>query len=152
MTVSQAHEFFSNIPVIEPKLRALVDVGLGYIRLGQSSLSLSGGENQRVKLASELSKSATGNSLFILDEPTTGLHYEDVNVLLGVLQRLVNQGNTVIVIEHNLDVLKCCDYIFDMGPGGGRAGGMIVAQGTPEEVASNPDSVTGKYLLPMLYN
>ncbi|MDD6104454.1 MAG: excinuclease ABC subunit UvrA [Bacteroidales bacterium] len=152
MTVSQAHEFFSNIPVIEPKLRALVDVGLGYIRLGQSSLSLSGGENQRVKLASELSKSATGNSLFILDEPTTGLHYEDVNVLLGVLQRLVNQGNTVIVIEHNLDVLKCCDYIFDMGPGGGRAGGMIVAQGTPEEVALNPDSVTGKYLLPMLYN
>lgn len=150
MTVSQAHEFFSNIPAIEPKLRALVDVGLGYIRLGQSSLSLSGGENQRVKLASELSKSATGNSLFILDEPTTGLHYEDVNILLGVLQRLVNQGNTVIVIEHNLDVLKCCDYIFDMGPGGGRGGGMIVAQGTPEEVAVNPDSVTGKYLLPML--
>ena len=122
------------------------DVGLGYIKLGQSSLSLSGGENQRVKLAAELSKPSTGNSIFLLDEPTTGLHTEDIKVLLAVLQKLVDQGNTVVVIEHNTDVLKSVDYLFDMGPKGGREGGYIVAQGTPEEVAQNPDSVTGREL------
>ena len=122
------------------------DVGLGYIKLGQSSLSLSGGENQRVKLAAELSKPSTGNSIFLLDEPTTGLHTEDIKVLLAVLQKLVDQGNTVVVIEHNTDVLKSVDYLFDMGPKGGREGGYIVAQGTPEEVAQNPDSVTGRGL------
>ena len=122
------------------------DVGLGYIKLGQSSLSLSGGENQRVKLAAELSKPSTGNSIFLLDEPTTGLHTEDIKVLLAVLQKLVDQGNTVVVIEHNTDVLKSVDYLFDMGPKGGRDGGYIVAEGTPEEVAKNPDSVTGREL------
>ena len=122
------------------------DVGLGYIKLGQSSLSLSGGENQRVKLAAELSKPSTGNSIFLLDEPTTGLHTEDIKVLLAVLQKLVDQGNTVVVIEHNTDVLKSVDYLFDMGPKGGREGGYIVAQGTPEEVAQSPDSVTGREL------
>jgi excinuclease ABC subunit A len=128
----------------------LEDVGLGYITLGQSSFTLSGGENQRVKLASELARQATGKSLYILDEPTTGLHHEDINVLMGVLQKLADQGNTIIIIEHNLDVLKSVDYLFDMGPKGGRDGGMIVAQGTPEEVAIAANSVTGEYLKPLL--
>lgn len=150
MTISRAVEFFEPIPSIAQKLKSLEDVGLGYITLGQSSFTLSGGENQRVKLASELARQATGRSLYILDEPTTGLHHEDINVLMGVLQKLADQGNTIIIIEHNLDVLKSVDYLFDMGPKGGRDGGMIVAEGTPEEVADNPKSVTGEYLRPLL--
>ena len=150
MPISEACEFFENIPTIAPKLQALVDVGLGYVRLGQSAVTLSGGESQRMKLAAELAKKSTGNTLYILDEPTTGLHFEDIQVLLGVIQKLVEQGNTVIVIEHNLDVLKSVDYLFDMGPEGGKAGGMIVAQGTPEELAENPDSVTGPFLKEIL--
>ena len=143
MPISEAYEFFSGIPKIAQKLKALVDVGLGYIHLGQSAVTLSGGESQRMKLASELYRKDTGNTLYILDEPTTGLHFEDIKVLLGVLQKLVDNGNTVIVIEHNLDVLKCADYLFDMGPDGGRRGGYVVASGTPEELAENPASVTG---------
>ena len=150
MSVSEAYEFFRSHPKIAPKLKALVDVGLGYVRLGQSSVTLSGGESQRMKLAAELFRKATGNTLYMLDEPTTGLHFEDIKVLMGVLRRLVDQGNTVIVIEHNLDVLKSADYIIDMGPGGGNAGGRIIACGTPEQVASDPDSVTGKYLKEVL--
>lgn len=150
MTISQASEFFEHIPSIYQRIKTLDDVGLGYIRLGQSSLTLSGGENQRVKLATELSKRSTGNSLYLLDEPTTGLHSEDIKVLLTVLQRLVDQGNTVVVIEHNLDVLKSVDYLFDMGPGGGREGGIIIAEGKPEDVAENPASLTGKYLKSLL--
>ena len=150
MSVSEAYEFFRSHPKIAPKLKALVDVGLGYVRLGQSSVTLSGGESQRMKLAAELFRKATGNTLYMLDEPTTGLHFEDIRVLMGVLRRLVDQGNTVIVIEHNLDVLKSADYIIDMGPGGGNAGGRIIACGTPEQVASDPDSVTGKYLKEVL--
>lgn len=146
MPISVAYEFFSGIPKIAQKLKALVDVGLGYIHLGQSAVTLSGGESQRMKLASELYRKDTGNTLYILDEPTTGLHFEDIKVLLGVLQKLVDNGNTVIVIEHNLDVLKCADYLFDMGPDGGRRGGYVVASGTPEELAENPASVTGPYL------
>ena len=150
MPVSEAYEFFSNIPAIAQKLKAMVDVGLGYVRLGQSAVTLSGGESQRMKLASELSKRSTGNTLYILDEPTTGLHFDDIKVLLDVLQQLVDQGNTVIVIEHNLDVLKSVDYIFDMGPEGGKNGGMILAQGTPEQLASDPASVTGPFLKEIL--
>ena len=150
MPISEAYEFFENIPTIAPKLKALVDVGLGYVRLGQSAVTLSGGESQRMKLAAELSKKSTGNTLYILDEPTTGLHFDDIKVLLGVIQKLVEQGNTVIVIEHNLDVLKSVDYLFDMGPEGGKAGGTIVAQGTPEQLADNPDSVTGPFLKEIL--
>ena len=150
MPISEAYEFFENIPSIAQKLKAMVDVGLGYVRLGQSAVTLSGGESQRMKLAAELAKKGTGNTLYILDEPTTGLHFEDIKVLLGVLQQLVDQGNTVIVIEHNLDVLKSVDYIFDMGPEGGKAGGCIVAEGTPEDLASNPDSVTGPFLKEIL--
>ncbi len=150
MPISEAYEFFSNIPSIAQKLKALVDVGLGYVQLGQSAVTLSGGESQRMKLASELSKKGTGNTLYILDEPTTGLHFEDIKVLLDVLQKLVEQGNTVIVIEHNLDVLKSADYLFDMGPEGGKAGGMIIAQGTPEQLADNPESVTGPFLKEIL--
>lgn len=146
MTIASATEFFEHIPSIAQKLQAFVDVGLGYITLGQSSTTLSGGENQRVKLASELSKRSTGNSLYLLDEPTTGLHTEDVKVLLGVLQKLVDNGNTVIIIEHNLDVLRSTDYIFDLGPAGGKNGGYIVAKGTPEELSKIKESVTGKYL------
>lgn len=146
MTISQAVEFFEHMPSIVQKIKAMDDVGLGYVTLGQSATTLSGGESQRVKLATELAKKATGNTLYILDEPTTGLHFEDVRVLLGVLQKLVDQGNTVIVIEHNLDVLRSVDYIFDMGPEGGALGGTIVAHGTPEEIKSNPISVTGLYL------
>ena len=150
MPISEAYEFFENIPTIAPKLKALVDVGLGYVRLGQSAVTLSGGESQRMKLATELAKKSTGNTLYILDEPTTGLHFEDIKVLLAVLQKLVEQGNTVIVIEHNLDVLKSVDYLFDMGPEGGKAGGMIIAEGTPEQLAQNPHSVTGPFLKEIL--
>ena len=124
----------------------LQDVGLGYIKLGQPSSTLSGGESQRVKLAAELSKKSTGNTVFILDEPTTGLHFEDIKVLLDVLNRLVSKGNTMIVIEHNMDVIKCADYIIDMGPEGGKNGGEILATGTPEEVSENEESITGKFL------
>ena len=150
MPISQAYTFFENIPSIAQKLKALVDVGLGYIKLGQSAVTLSGGESQRMKLAAELGKKGTGNTLYILDEPTTGLHFEDIKVLLEVMNKLVEQGNTVIVIEHNLDVLKSVDYIFDMGPEGGKNGGMIVAQGTPEQLAADPASVTGPFLREIL--
>ena len=151
MPISEAYEFFSNIPSIAQKLKALVDVGLGYVQLGQSAVTLSGGESQRMKLAAELAKKGTGNTLYILDEPTTGLHFDDIKVLMDVLQQLVEQGNTVIVIEHNLDVLKSVDYLFDMGPDGGKAGGMIVAQGTPEQLAHDPASVTGPFLREILF-
>ena len=146
MQVSEAYEFFKSNPKIAPKLKALLDVGLGYIRLGQSSLTLSGGESQRMKLAAELYRKSTGNTLYVLDEPTTGLHSQDIKTLMGVLHKLVDQGNTVIIIEHNLDVLKSVDWIIDMGPEGGRRGGEIVAEGTPEALADDPKSVTGKYL------
>ncbi len=150
MSISEAYEFFKPFPKIAPKLKALVDVGLGYVRLGQSAVTLSGGESQRMKLATELSRKATGSTLYMLDEPTTGLHPEDIKVLLGVLERLVDQGNTVMVIEHNLDVLKSMDYIIDMGPDGGARGGRIIAEGTSEQLACNPSSVTGQYLKEIL--
>ena len=150
MPISEAYEFFENIPSIAQKLKAMVDVGLGYVQLGQSAVTLSGGESQRMKLAAELARRGTGNTLYILDEPTTGLHFDDIKVLLEVLRQLVDQGNTVIIIEHNLDVLKSVDYIFDMGPEGGKKGGVIVAHGTPEELAQNPDSVTGPFLKEIL--
>lgn len=150
MTINQAVEFFAGIPTILKKIQVLQDIGLGYIKLGQPSSTLSGGENQRVKLATELAKRDTGKTLFILDEPTTGLHFEDINVLLGVLNRLVDKGNTVLVIEHNLDVLKCADYIIDMGPEGGKNGGMIVAEGTPKQISSGT-SPTAKYLAEEIY-
>ena len=150
MPISDAYEFFKPVPKIAQKLKALVDVGLGYVHLGQSAVTLSGGESQRMKLAAELFRTATGNTLYILDEPTTGLHFEDIKVLLGVLQKLVDQGNTVLIIEHNLDILKSVDWIIDMGPEGGAKGGYIIAQGTPEEVAMDPDSATGIYLKEVL--
>jgi excinuclease ABC subunit A len=150
MTVDKAAELFASIPPIVHKLRVLQQVGLGYITLGQSATTLSGGEAQRTKLAKELSRRATGKTVYILDEPTTGLHFEDVRQLLSVLQALVDQGNTVIVIEHNLDVIKCADWIIDLGPEGGEEGGRIVAQGTPEEIAGNPASITGQYLKTVL--
>ncbi|CUS78596.1 excinuclease ABC, A subunit [Candidatus Kryptonium thompsonii] len=146
MTVSEALEFFKDIPNIKRKLQTLYDVGLGYIELGQPAPTLSGGEAQRVKLATELSKVSTGKTLYILDEPTTGLHFEDIKMLLDVLNKLVDRGNTVIVIEHNLEVIKVADWIIDLGPEGGDDGGYIVAEGTPEEVAQNPNSYTGKFL------
>ncbi|MBO5669962.1 MAG: ATP-binding cassette domain-containing protein, partial [Clostridia bacterium] len=146
MSVEEGLDFFSSIPRIANKLRTLYDVGLGYIRIGQSSTTLSGGEAQRVKLASELSRRATGRTVYILDEPTTGLHAADVAKLIDVLQRLVDTGNSVIVIEHNLDMIKTADYIIDLGPEGGDGGGTIVACGTPEEVALVPGSYTGQYL------
>ena len=145
MTINQACDFFANIPTIIKKLKVLQEIGLGYIKLGQPSSTLSGGENQRVKLATELAKKDTGNTLFILDEPTTGLHFEDVRVLLGIITRLANQGNTVLVIEHNLDVIKSADYIIDVGPEGGQAGGLIIAEGTPEEIV-NKNTYTTQYL------
>lgn len=145
MTINQAVEFFANQPAILKKLKVLQEIGLGYIKLGQPSSTLSGGENQRVKLATELSKRDTGRTLFILDEPTTGLHFEDIKVLLAVLNRLVDKGNTVLVIEHNLDVVKSADHIVDMGPDGGRDGGRIIAAGTPEEVAET-ESPTAPFL------
>ena len=150
MPVAEAYEFFKGIPKIAQKLKAMVDVGLGYVHLGQSAVTLSGGESQRMKLAAELFRKATGNTLYILDEPTTGLHFDDIKVLLGVLDQLVEQGNTVIIIEHNLDVLKSVDYLIDMGPEGGARGGRIVSCGTPEQVAADPASVTGKYLKDIL--
>ena len=146
MTINQAVEFFENIPTILGKIKVLQDVGLGYIKLGQPSSTLSGGESQRVKLAAELSKKDTGKTVYILDEPTTGLHFEDIKVLLGVLDKLVQKGNTVIVIEHNLDVIKCADYIIDMGPEGGRNGGQVVATGTPEQVARSRKSITARFI------
>jgi excinuclease ABC subunit A len=150
MTVEDAHEFFKPVPVIARKLHTLLDVGLGYIKLGQSATTLSGGEAQRVKLSLELSKRDTGRTLYILDEPTTGLHFADIDLLLKVIHRLRDQGNTLVIIEHNLDVIKTADWIVDLGPEGGAGGGTIVAHGTPEDVAVNPDSVTGKYLKPLL--
>ena len=146
MTVEDALAFFENIPGIKRKLQTLYDVGLGYIRLGQPATTLSGGEAQRVKLSSELQKRSTGKTFYILDEPTTGLHFEDVRQLLEVLQRLVDAGNTVLVIEHNLDVIKCADHIIDLGPEGGDKGGNIIATGTPEQVAEVEGSFTGQFV------
>ena len=151
MTVEEALEFFENIPKIKQKIQTLYDVGLGYIKLGQPSTTLSGGEAQRVKLATELSKRATGKTLYILDEPTTGLHIADVHRLVDILQRLVDTGNTIIVIEHNLDLIKTCDHIIDLGPEGGDAGGEIVAVGTPEQICKNERSYTGKFLMEKMY-
>ena len=150
MTVEEALDFFANIPRIRNKIETLYDVGLGYIKLGQSSTTLSGGEAQRVKLATELSKRGTGKTLYILDEPTTGLHTHDVAKLLAILSRLADAGNTVVVIEHNLDVIKVADYIIDLGPDGGGGGGMVVAAGTPEEVAKHPTSYTAEFLRKIL--
>jgi excinuclease ABC subunit A len=146
MTVEEAMNFFENFPVIHRILKALNDVGLSYIKIGQPSTQLSGGEAQRVKLATELGKNPTGHTLYILDEPTTGLHFADIRNLLNVLNRLANLGNTILVIEHNLDVIKCADWLIDMGPEGGDAGGTVVAQGTPEAVASSSQSHTAEYL------
>lgn len=150
MTVEDAREFFDPIPSIARKLQTLMDVGLSYIRLGQSATTLSGGEAQRVKLAKELSKRDTGQTLYILDEPTTGLHFHDIKQLLAVLHRLRDHGNTVVVIEHNLDVVKTADWIVDLGPEGGSGGGLIIAEGTPEDIAQSEVSHTGRFLKPML--
>ena len=150
MTIEEACAFFENIPKIYRKIKTLQEVGLGYLKLGQPSTTLSGGEAQRVKLATELSKRATGRTIYVLDEPTTGLHADDVSKLIYMLDKLCDSGNTVLVIEHNLDVIKCADHLIDLGPEGGIRGGMIVAEGTPEEVAQNPDSFTGKYLKKIL--
>jgi excinuclease ABC subunit A len=150
MTVEENLEIFQNIPSIRHKLETLAAVGLEYIKLGQSSTTLSGGEAQRIKLTRELSKKGTGNTLYLLDEPTTGLHFHDVKKLIAVLNELVDKGNTVVVIEHNLDVIKSADHIIDLGPEGGDLGGFIVAAGTPEEIAENPESHTGKFLRRML--
>ncbi|HVH94019.1 MAG TPA: excinuclease ABC subunit A, partial [Nocardioidaceae bacterium] len=150
MPIEEAVDFFEAIPAINRHLRTLVDVGLGYVRLGQPAPTLSGGEAQRVKLAAELQKRSTGRTVYVLDEPTTGLHFEDIRKLLLVLGRLVDQGNTVLVIEHNLDVIKTADWLVDMGPEGGNRGGLVVAEGTPEEVAADPNSYTGQFLLPLL--
>ena len=146
MTVNQAVEFFEPQPKILRKIKTIQDVGLGYIKLGQASTSLSGGESQRIKLATELSRPSTGKTLYILDEPTTGLHFEDIRVLLGVLRRLVDKGNTVIIIEHNTDVIRACDWIIDLGPEGGRGGGQIVAEGTVEDIRKNTNSLTGQFI------
>jgi len=150
MPVEEALKFFEHIPKIRRRLETLEAVGLGYIRLGQPATTLSGGEAQRIKLASELSKIATGRTLYILDEPTTGLHFADVKRLLEVLQRLVDAGNSVVVIEHNLDVIKSADRLIDLGPEGGDAGGLVIATGTPEQVAAVPESHTGRFLEPLL--
>lgn len=150
MTVEQAHEFFQAVPTVARKLHTLLDVGLGYITLGQSATTLSGGEAQRVKLALELSKRDTGRTLYILDEPTTGLHFADIQLLLNVIHRLRDAGNTIVIIEHNLDVIKTADWIIDMGPEGGDGGGTILAEGTPEQVAQITQSYTGRYLKSML--
>ena len=146
MTINQAVEFFENVPQVLQKVKALQSVGLGYIKLGQSSTTLSGGESQRVKLATELSKRDTGKTLYILDEPTTGLHFEDIRILMDVLEKLVDKGNTVLIIEHNLDVIKLADYIIDMGPEGGRGGGQLLCAGTPEEVAKSKKGFTPRFL------
>jgi excinuclease ABC subunit A len=150
MTGAEAYEFFDAIPTIKIKLKILNDVGLGYLHLGQSATTLSGGEAQRIKLAKELSRRGTGRTVYILDEPSTGLHFDDVNKLVAILQLLADQGNTVIVIEHNLDIIKVADHLIDLGPEGGSAGGEIVAQGTPEEVCEVAASFTGQYLKPYL--
>ena len=146
MTIEEAGEFFKNIPAVFDKMKTLKEVGLSYIELGQSATSLSGGEAQRIKLATELSRKGTGNTLYILDEPTTGLHFEDIKKLVSVLRNLVDKGNTVLTIEHNIDFISCVDYIIDLGPEGGEKGGNIIAQGTPAEIAKNKKSYTGKYL------
>jgi len=150
MTVEAAHEFFGAVPSIARKLATLLEVGLGYIKLGQSATTLSGGEAQRVKLSLELSKRDTGRTLFILDEPTTGLHFHDIDLLLKVLHRLRDHGNTVVVIEHNLDVIKTADWVIDLGPEGGDGGGRILVAGTPDEVTRTPESFTGKFLKSVL--
>jgi excinuclease ABC subunit A len=150
LTVEQAHEFFNAVPTLQRKLQTLLDVGLSYIKLGQSATTLSGGEAQRVKLAQELSKRDTGRTLYILDEPTTGLHFGDIELLLKVLHQLRDAGNTIVVIEHNLDVIKTADWLIDMGPEGGAGGGTVVALGTPEDVAAHPASHTGRYLKRLL--
>ena len=150
MPIEEANDFFAAIPAISRHLKTLVEVGLGYVRLGQPATTLSGGEAQRVKLAAELQKRSRGRTAYVLDEPTTGLHFEDISKLLMVLQGLVDKGNTVIVIEHNLDVIGNADHIIDLGPEGGRGGGQIIAQGTPEEVAEVTESHTGRFLKPML--
>ena len=150
MPIEEAAEFFEPITAIHRHLKTLVDVGLGYVRLGQPAPTLSGGEAQRVKLASELQKRSTGQTVYVLDEPTTGLHFEDVKKLLGVVNGLVDKGNTVVVIEHNLDVIKTSDWLIDLGPEGGQAGGTIVAEGTPEDVVDVADSYTGQVLAPVL--
>jgi excinuclease ABC subunit A len=150
LPIEQAAEFFEAVPAIRRHLTTLVEVGLGYVRLGQPAPTLSGGEAQRVKLASELQKRQTGRTIYVLDEPTTGLHFEDISKLLGVLGRLVDQGNSVIVIEHNLDVIKTADHVIDMGPEGGSGGGTVVAQGTPEHVATVEASHTGRFLAEIL--
>ena len=146
MTINEAVEFFENIPNIVQKIKTLKDVGLGYLTLGQAPTTISGGEAQRVKLATELAKRDTGKTLYVLDEPTTGLHFEDIKVLMNVLNKLVEKGNTVLIIEHNMDVIKMADWIIDMGPEGGERGGRIVCEGTPEEVAQCAESYTGKFL------
>ena len=151
MDIEEAYTFFDAIPALQRKLQTLLDVGLSYIRLGQNAVTLSGGEAQRVKLARELSKRDTGRTLYILDEPTTGLHFHDVRQLLDVLHRLRDGGNTIVVIEHNLDVIKTADWIVDLGPEGGSGGGEIIATGTPEDVAANPASYTGQFLKPLLH-
>lgn len=150
MTVEEARDFFDAIPAIARKLQTLIEVGLSYIHLGQSATTLSGGEAQRIKLAKELSRRDTGNTLYILDEPTTGLHFHDIKHLLAVLHELRDRGNTIVVIEHNLDVIKTADWIIDLGPEGGEKGGTIIATGTPEQVAAHKTSYTGKFLKPML--
>ena len=146
MTVEEALKFFENVPAVARKIQTLYDVGLSYVKLGQPSTELSGGEAQRIKLAAELSKRSTGKTIYILDEPTTGLHFADVHKLIDILHRLAAGGNTVVVIEHNLDVIKTADYIIDMGPEGGDRGGTVIAKGTPEEVARCPQSYTGQYV------
>jgi excinuclease ABC subunit A len=146
MTVSEAFEFFAKIPSLSRKLSTLVDVGLGYIQLGQSATTLSGGEAQRIKLATELSKRSTGKTLYLLDEPTTGLHFDDISKLLELLLRLRDQGNTIVVIEHNTDVMKCADWIIDLGPGGGASGGELVCEGPVEKIRACKRSVTGKFI------
>jgi excinuclease ABC subunit A len=150
LTVEDAHGFFGAVPTLARKLKTLLDVGLGYIKLGQSATTLSGGEAQRVKLALELSKRDTGRTLYILDEPTTGLHFADIEMLLRVLHQLRDAGNTIVVIEHNLDVIKTADWLIDLGPEGGAGGGRVVAVGTPEQVATNPAGYTGRFLSAML--
>jgi excinuclease ABC subunit A len=150
MTVDEAARFFERVPAVYEKLQTLSDVGVGYLTLGQPANTLSGGEAQRVKLATELARRATGRTIYILDEPTTGLHFADIDRLLHVLQRLVDAGNSMVVIEHNLDVIKCADWVIDMGPEGGDGGGCVVASGTPEQIAAAPESYTGQYLAPVL--
>jgi excinuclease ABC subunit A len=150
MPIEEAADFFAAVPAISRHMQTLCEVGLGYVRLGQPATTLSGGEAQRVKLASELQKRSTGRTVYVLDEPTTGLHFEDIRKLLGVLSSLVDKGNTVLVIEHNLDVIKTADWIVDMGPEGGSRGGLVVAEGTPEEISAHPDSHTGTFLAPLL--